>query len=474
MLRRRHALLPLFLAALVTPASLQAWMIESHEIPLEIDTYGRFRQNSTPFVWSAFDSLRTHWDLTRHQGGQYARVGLRDYEEGRYPAPESMEVDEPSPDVCEMDTLGSGQEQWSYLYMGQLGLYLDGIDFSELAYRFIGNYIPDALVYSTPMYRGQGWASSITWKYEILPGIDYIASEQHTKRIVAQGKVRVPMSGDYYWPCMVIRDYMVFTDNLGSDDRRWIYEWVTPAHFLGGNGLAAAQSQNGASPDFLLVDNFFQMAQCTIPDWDLIPPQFDHVTVWPDTDYAGPFLVSAEIIDDDDVGEDSLFYRVNQGDWVGVPSDSWTDESYFYTIPAVTQTSRIDYYVWAMDDFCDTEEIDFWTTWPVCSPESTMVTFHVTMTGITQEPGGRRPGMRAWPNPFTSKVGFSLDLPGLGDARIRLYDAAGELVRTLDIASGFVTWDGRDDHGRELAAGSFVYRLEADNVFRTGRLTLQR
>lgn len=472
MLRRRYALSVLFLAAFAAPLSVHAWMIEDHEIPLEIDTYGRFRQNASPFTWSAFDSLGTHWDLTQYQGGQFARVGLRDYEEGRYPAPESMELDEPDPDVCEMDTLGSNQEQWSYLYMGQLGLYFDGIDFSELGFRFIGNYIPDALVYSTPMYRGQGWATAISWQYEILPGFLYVATERHTKRIVAQGKVKVPMSGDYYWPCMVIRDYMVFTDNLGSDDRRWIYEWVTPGHFLGGNGVAAAQSQNGASPDFLTVEHFFQMAQCTIPDWDLVPPEFDHVTIWPDTDYAGPFLVSAEITDDEDVGEDSLFYRIDQGDWVGVPSDSWTDESYYYTIPAVTRTSRIDYYVWAMDDFCDSEEIDFWTTWPVCSPESTMVTFYVTMTGIAQKSKHQQHAVRAWPNPFTSAVSFSL--PGLQGARIGLYDATGGLVRALDVTREGATWDGRDASGRELPAGIYSYRIESGGALMTGRVALQR
>ncbi len=453
--------------------------ISSDEIPLEIDTWGRFKQNQAPFMWTPFDSLRTHWDLTGHPGGYFARVGLRDYDEGRAPAPESMEVDVPDPDVCEMDTLGSNSEQWVYLYKTDFALWTDGIDFSQGGFRFIGNYYPDARVYATPIYHGAGWMTSITWTYEIIPGIPYTAVESHIKRIVAKGKVKVPLSGEYYWPCLVVRDYMEFTDTMGSNDRRWIYEWLVPGHFLGANGVAAAMSQNGASENFMVVEQFFQMERCTVPDWDLIPPEFAEPTVITDTGDAGPYALSCAIFDDDDVGVESLYYRVDEGNWLAVGSDSSDEDVYWYTIPQVTPPARVDYYFWAMDDFCELEEIEFWTTWPVCSPESTMVTFIVDQVGIEEEP---EPAVAcrftAEPNPFTRSTRLRLAHSVLRHADARIYAIDGQLVRTLSLypSGGALEahWNGLDFKGRTLPACSYLYQVDAGEKTLSGRLTLNR
>ena len=465
-------------ALLCLPARAHDIQIDHHEIPLEIDTYGRYQQNSSIFMWTPFDSMRTHWDLTNYPGGLFTRTGLRDYDEGRYPAPESMEVDPPDPEVVSMDTLGNNMEQWVYFYKTEFGLFLDGIDFSQLQYRFIGNYLPDAPVYVTAMYRGSGWLSAITWQYDLLPGIPYVANEQHTKRIVAKGKVKVPMSGDYYWPCLVIKDRSVFTDNLGSEDRRWIYEWVTPGHFAGGNGVAAAQSQNGASEDFINVDNLFLLSQLDVPDWDLVPPEFANTTVWPDTSYEGPFAVSSEITDDDAVGAESLFYRVDGGEWEAVGSDSSTDACWF-TIPQVSSPATVDYFIWAMDEFCVDDSIEFWTTWPVCSPESTMITFTVSSTGV-EEGTGILPAtsLAVRPNPFFRTARIALSTPGVAKATARVYSPAGRLVRTLELAGTRgtleATWDGRDSDGNELPAGTYPFSVHAPGVHETGKLALHR
>ena len=159
----RHAVLAVFVLLFVagsTPA--HDVMIQSHEIPLVIDTWGRFMQNQGVFQWTPFDSMRTHWDLTGYQGGSFARVGLREANRGRPPALDSMAVDPPSPDICEMDTLGSGTEQWVFLYRDNLGLWIDGIDFDQMGMRFIGNYRPDQQVYNTPVYRGGSWMTAIS------------------------------------------------------------------------------------------------------------------------------------------------------------------------------------------------------------------------------------------------------------------------------------------------------------------------
>lgn len=470
--------LSLALAVLLTlPALSHNIIIDYNEIPLVIDTYARYKQNQSVFRWTPFDSTRTHWNLTQYPQQLTTRTGLRDYTEGWYPAPDTMENDYPEPNVVEMDTLGSGTEQFCYLWLDSLALYADGIDFETGGYRFIGNYRPDGEVYVLPMYYGSSWITAWSWQYEIIPGIPYVANEQHEKSIVAKGKVKVPMSGEYYWPCLVIRDYMTYSDNMGTLDRRWIYEWVVPGHFAGGNGVAAAMSQNGAARNFVNVEQMLQVERCSVPGWDLRPPRFANTRVWRDTLFNGPFVVWSDITDEE-LGEESLFYRLNQGNWVSVPPDSETDGRFYFTIPAVTQPTRIDYYLWAMDEFSVDNEIEFWTTWPVCSPESTMITF---VAGGSAASGQRRiiPGeitLAVSPNPFRNNVAFRLSHPSATAAACRIYSTTGALVRTLVLTTqedGVLRtiWDGRDDHGRSLPAGTYVYWVSTPGWRYSGLIT---
>jgi hypothetical protein len=477
----KNSLVLLVLGALAAPALPQSVMIDVNELPLELDTYGRYGQNQSVFRWTPFDSTRTHWNLTGYPRTLTAKMGLRDYDQGRVPAPESMEVDDPVPDVVEMDTLGSGTEQYVYLWKDSFGLHADGIDFETGGFRFIGNYRPDGDVYNLPVYYGGSWNTAWTWQYEIIPGIPYVANEQHEKRICARGKIRVPMSGEYYWPSLVVKDHMTFSDNMGTNDTRWIYEWVVPGIFCGGNGVAAAMSQNGAAPNFMNVEQMFQMQSCLIPGWDASPPQFANTRAWPDTLFSGPFVVWSDITDDDAVGDESLFYRVNQGGWVAVESDSDAGDRYFFTIPPVTPPARIDYFVWARDQFCADSEVELWTTWPVCSPESTMITFNATGAG-SAEPRPLLPGeanLQVTSNPFASSVRFTLSHPSAAGATVRIYDATGQSVRHLLLswaarAGHTATWDGRAESGVLLPSGAYFYLASAPGWQATGRLLLAR
>ena len=86
----------------------------------------------------------------------------------------------------------------------------------------------------------------------------------------------------------------------------------------------------------------------------------------------------------------------------------------------------------------------------------------------------------AFPNPFnpTTKIVFSLT----EDERVnlRIYDVSGRLVRVLhDTAqkaagSHEATWDGRDDRGRSLPSGTYLYRLEVGGFSDTKRMELVR
>ncbi|SDD14117.1 flagellar basal-body rod modification protein FlgD [Variovorax sp. CF079] len=66
-------------------------------------------------------------------------------------------------------------------------------------------------------------------------------------------------------------------------------------------------------------------------------------------------------------------------------------------------------------------------------------------------------------------VPFAVQLPGsAGDVEVKIVDAAGKTVRTLNLGSlpegvNAVTWDGKADDGTVAPAGSYTFTVAADN-----------
>ncbi len=69
-----------------------------------------------------------------------------------------------------------------------------------------------------------------------------------------------------------------------------------------------------------------------------------------------------------------------------------------------------------------------------------------------------------YPNPFNPITTIAFDLPHAGPVRLRVYDAAGRLVRDLvntrlEAARHRVVWDGTDEAGQRQPSGVYHYRL---------------
>jgi len=69
------------------------------------------------------------------------------------------------------------------------------------------------------------------------------------------------------------------------------------------------------------------------------------------------------------------------------------------------------------------------------------------------------------PNPFNPSTTIRYGVPHDGDVSLVIYDATGRFVRELvnrSIPVGFhmVIWDGRDNAGREMGSGVYLYRLQ--------------
>lgn len=105
----------------------------------------------------------------------------------------------------------------------------------------------------------------------------------------------------------------------------------------------------------------------------------------------------------------------------------------------------------------------------------------VTGTGIAgeTEPRHETRFVSVSPNPAPGNIRIVYSLARQGRATVELFDAGGRLVRTLvsgmqQAGVGSVRWDGRDDSGRELAAGVYYSRLTFGSETQTRRLVLMR
>ena len=87
------------------------------------------------------------------------------------------------------------------------------------------------------------------------------------------------------------------------------------------------------------------------------------------------------------------------------------------------------------------------------------------------------------PNPFRGSTTIGFEVPDLLDDKqkveLKIYNLLGQLVRTLseaELPAGkhLVSWDGRDETGRQVAAGIYVYNLSANGTTMTKKMTLLR
>jgi hypothetical protein len=82
-----------------------------------------------------------------------------------------------------------------------------------------------------------------------------------------------------------------------------------------------------------------------------------------------------------------------------------------------------------------------------------------------------------YPNPFNPETRIAFGLPEDGQVRLTVYNMMGQMVRTLvngpqPAGNHAVRWDGRDDAGRRVASGIYLYRLQANGFESVRRMML--
>ena len=86
--------------------------------------------------------------------------------------------------------------------------------------------------------------------------------------------------------------------------------------------------------------------------------------------------------------------------------------------------------------------------------------------------------LSSYPNPFNPQTTIAFEIPIQESVSLRVFDMSGRLVRKLISAEPHmpgrheVVWNGRGDAGRQVASGTYFYRLEAGAFSETKRMVL--
>ena len=85
----------------------------------------------------------------------------------------------------------------------------------------------------------------------------------------------------------------------------------------------------------------------------------------------------------------------------------------------------------------------------------------------------------AYPNPFNPNTNIRYQLKEAGDVKIDIFNARGQLVRSLSRthdAAGYyqINWDGRDSSGKAVSSGVYQYRMTSGKYHSTKKMVLKK
>ncbi len=80
-----------------------------------------------------------------------------------------------------------------------------------------------------------------------------------------------------------------------------------------------------------------------------------------------------------------------------------------------------------------------------------------------------------FPNPFNPTTKINFDLPISSNVKLEIFNLLGQKVRTLvdeKVNAGFISvvWDGRNDFGKQVSSGIYIYKIQADNFTQSKKM----
>lgn len=175
-----------------------------------------------------------------------------------------------------------------------------------------------------------------------------------------------------------------------------------------------------------------------------------------------PVEITAVVDDRSEAGLTSvqLSYRFGGGSWVPERMTSAGGDDYVATIPMPAGNTSVDYFIRARDASGRAEGM------PRPAPAGWYsFEFSDAPTGA-QEPAALRDGALARPNPFRHATTFEFELKFPEHVDLAVFDVHGRRVRVLVAGTrpagrNAILWDGRDERGRRVAAGTYFFRFRA-------------
>lgn len=163
--------------------------------------------------------------------------------------------------------------------------------------------------------------------------------------------------------------------------------------------------------------------------------------------------------------------------------------SSFYTIDAESS-------YWDTEDFTAIDtmiygDVDFWPVLEYCSPPSPYYPDICSdlppgdpsispckIAACNEEKTPKSFSLsQNFPNPFNPQTVIKYDLPEPAQVSIIIYNILGQKVRTLvdeNQQAGYksVSWDGKDDQGKDIASGIYFYKIEAGDFSTVKKMVL--
>lgn len=200
---------------------------------------------------------------------------------------------------------------------------------------------------------------------------------------------------------------------------------------------------------------------------DFEGPIIENTRVWPDTGFAGPFVVWSDIYDNSGISDTKIFFKIQTSPWDSSGSDSLqNDTTYYFTIPEITPPKVIRYYIKAVDNSANSNI----STDPPGAP-NVVYEFIANPPGVDGEMSEYVPQniyLKVAPNPSFGKCTMQFGLPEKQHVTVTIYNKAGAKVKniidkTLDGGNYIYTWDKKDSRGKSVSSGTYFVVLEHGN-----------
>ncbi|HET9952324.1 MAG TPA: choice-of-anchor D domain-containing protein [Candidatus Eisenbacteria bacterium] len=165
----------------------------------------------------------------------------------------------------------------------------------------------------------------------------------------------------------------------------------------------------------------------------------------------------------------ALYYSTDRGDsWTAI-ADHVVGESYSWSVPnVVSPSAKLRVYLFDRDGVMgyDSSDETFGMVNSITSVEETSSSLPATHALYQNSP-----------NPFNPSTVIRFDLPEAGAVSLEVFQVDGRKVRTLVHAPRpagrhQVIWDGRDERGREVGSGVYLYRVKAGAYEASKRMIL--